>query len=1103
MKVYRMLFTHLFWALLFKITVAQEQPLTLHRIKPPSMKTDIHAGVQDPQGYMWFATDDGLYRYDGYHYTYYVDDPLNSNSLVSHHIETLYAGRNGMIWVGTQQGLGCLDPSTGSFTHFFHEQKESSLSDNEVKAICEDHEGIIWVGTNKGLNRLDPSTKIITRLLHSASDPKTISDDQIRVIYEDKQGMLWIGTGSAFGENYGTPPFNGGLNRFDRKTRTFIRYLHDPADLNSLADSRVRAIFEDSRGTFWIGTAGDGLHTMDREKGTFTRYSYDPAHPEKLSRPAQKKIDERIDEWADDHITFITEDVTGCIWIGTFGNGINRYDPVTKKVTHLSNIEEEIGNTKIDAPFWACSSKDGVLWIGYFENLYNVDLLQTNIPYVSTGDIVYCIYEDTSGVLWYGGEAGLVRKDPVKKTTEHFMHDPDDPRSLSSTAVASIYEDRQGVLWVGTSTGLTRFNKKDRSFTRFKSNLQIHQNEFYLSIEDVFEDSRDKFWIATADEGLKQMDRQTGAVLHYPYDTNDSNSTSTKRIRRIYEDRSGNLWIGTLGGGLNRLTKTGKFQYFLYRSDINDILEDFQGVLWVATSKGLYRKDQSSDKFEHFVYPGTQMTSDIVINGMLEDTQGSLWMNSAIGILELNRLRDGLVIYGESHGVNSETSGQFAYGGCYKSQSGQLFFGVGNGYYSFFPGKLSRNTRPPQILIHQFRLGGNIINPSRNGPLKKSLADTKEIRLRYDQNFFSFDFTAIHYSNPAENKHLFMLEGLDESWHIAGDQKTANYTKVPPGKYTFRVKASNSDGIWVEKSIAVIVLPPWWHTWWAYLLYGFAFVTGVLLFTWYRSSRLKQENLHLEEKINQRTVELERSLQERYELSKKIESQQALLSERLRISRELHDDIGSTLGSISIYSEVAKKRNAKNENTNEVLSKIGLASRELIDKMSDIVWSLNPNSESFEQLQNRMMAFAAMMLAPRNIVYDFSADEEIKTIQLTGEQRKNIFLIFKEALYNIVKYANCKNVHIALSGQKNSLVMIIRDNGNGFVVSQITGDATPGNGANLGGNGIKNMRARADDMNAKLNIDSKINEGTTIQLTLSRQNSDRVILPNVVIGRSR
>jgi len=328
------------------------------------------------------------------------------------------------------------------------------------------------------------------------------------------------------------------------------------------------------------------------------------------------------------------------------------------------------------------------------------------------------------------------------------------------------------------------------------------------------------------------------------------------------------------------------------------------------------------------------------------------------------------------------------------------------------------------------------------------------------------------------------MENLEKTWRNAGREKNAFYYNVPPGRYIFHVKASNRDGVWGEKAITVIINPPWYQTWWAYVLSVSVFIFIIWAFAWYRSRRLIAENLLLEEKVNKRTHELEQSLQEKYELSKKVESQQALLNERLRISRELHDDIGSTLGSISIYSEVAKKRTEKNENTNEVLSKIGLASRELIDKMGDIVWSLNPNNEGFEQLQNRMLAFAAMMLAPRNIHYDFCANEELKHIQLTGEQCKNIFLIFKEALHNIVKYADCKTVNIKLAVKNNHLMMIIKDDGKGFDASTITmNKICPGEHESLGGNGIKNMHARAGDLDGKLCIDSKINEGTTIQLT--------------------
>jgi len=416
-----------------------------------------------------------------------------------------------------------------------------------------------------------------------------------------------------------------------------------------------------------------------------------------------------------------------------------------------------------------------------------------------------------------------------------------------------------------------------------------------------------------------------------------------------------------------------------------------------------------------------------------------------------------------------------------KGKRGELFIGDRTGYYVFFPDQLKGNTTPPQIVITDFRLADNQpVKAGKGSPLKFPVTYTKEIHLKYNQNVFSFDFIGIHFNSPEAIRILFMMENLENDWRKASLEKKAFYYNVPSGRYIFRVKAANRDGVWAEKAITVIIDPPWYQTWWAYGLYVLAFVIIIRLFTW----SLKAENLLLEEKVINRTKELEQSLEEKYELSKKVESQQALLNERLRISRELHDDIGSTLGSISIYSEVAKKRMEKNENTNEVLAKIGLASRELIDKMSDIVWSLNPNNESFEQLQNRMLAFAAMMLAPRNIIYDFNADEKLKKLQFPGEQRKNIFLIFKEALHNIVKYADCRTVNIQLSLQNDQVVMIIKDDGKGFSTCKTTSNEIFASHEYSGGNGIKNMQARAEDMKAKLCIDSAINKGTTIQLTV-------------------
>ena len=238
---------------------------------------------------MWFTSTSGLHRYDGYQVTTYKHDPANPNSVGVDRLECLQADTNDIIWVGTfGAGLDRFDVSSGRFTHFRHDPKNAkSISSDTVFALKKDHEGILWVGTAIGLDKFDPLSGTFTHFVHKNNDPTSLSNNQVRAIYEDREGTLWIGTGSPFpGE---TPGDEGGLNKFNPKTGTFTRYMHDDKDPHSLVNNKVRAIFEDSRGTFWVGTAGDGLHTMDRAKGTFQRYPYDPLHPDKLSRPPLNK----------------------------------------------------------------------------------------------------------------------------------------------------------------------------------------------------------------------------------------------------------------------------------------------------------------------------------------------------------------------------------------------------------------------------------------------------------------------------------------------------------------------------------------------------------------------------------------------------------------------------------------------------------------------------------------------------------------------------------------------------------------------------------------------------------------------------------------------
>ncbi len=287
---------------------------------------------QDPRGYIWLSTQrKGLQKYDGSHFISYVNDPRNLNSLATNRVPSIYVDSTGIVWAGTYGGgLDKFDPETNSFIHFRHNAKDpGSLANDTVFIVMRDHLNNLWIGTYGGLDMLDEKTNKFVHYRNIPGDTSSLSYNRIWYIYEDRQGTLWIGCGSSF-FNLGENPGDGGLNRFDRRTGKFRRFLHDPDDPASIANNKVRALFEDSKGNFWVGSAGDGLHTLDRKTGKFTHYYYDPLHPENLSRPPVKNHPAGID-----HITFIKEDFSGSIWIGSLLNGINKYDPVTKKITHF------------------------------------------------------------------------------------------------------------------------------------------------------------------------------------------------------------------------------------------------------------------------------------------------------------------------------------------------------------------------------------------------------------------------------------------------------------------------------------------------------------------------------------------------------------------------------------------------------------------------------------------------------------------------------------------------------------------------------------------------------------------------------------------------
>jgi len=607
--------------------------------------------AQDKYGYMWFAdqTNDCLVRYDGYRMKIFHNDPKDSNSVGTKNFESIAADPSGNIWIGVPRGVDKFDAATDRFVHYRYPKGEKNRGYN---VILVDHSGIVWIGTGEGLDRLDPATGKFTHYLHSDNDISSLSSNIVRSLYEDKAGVLWVGTGIAFD----TKTKEGGLNKFKKATGTFIRYLHDPNDPHSLISNKVRAIFEDSKGNFWVGTDGDGLHLMNRQTGTFERLTYDPLHPEKLSRPPVKKGDHM------DHITFITEDVTGKMWIGTYFQGIVCYNPKTKKIDHFNSDDKKRAKGYTDNSTWqSYISKDGTLWISNeIRELFRVDPLQTGFSAVKMDAPVGEFLEDSSKNLWMTEEGkGLVMVDAKTNEKRYFSHDPLDPFSISYNIATCIQPGRDGKWWVGTWNGGNLFDPQTGKFIRYFYDAAIKDADA-TGLLAVLETGNETYFGLTGGR-LAVQDNNTGVITNYVNDPADTNSIScgpaSEKLVAVVDfldQGDGNIWMSVWnndGAALNLFNKkTKKFKHYLEKLTIGDILKSSDGKMWVSTSQGLFYRNDSLDSFIPVGPEGSEFRKTR-IRSKIEDADKNIWGVTGIGIFRYNPSKNELNIYGDKFGV--------------------------------------------------------------------------------------------------------------------------------------------------------------------------------------------------------------------------------------------------------------------------------------------------------------------------------------------------------------------------------------------------------------------------------------------------------------------
>jgi signal transduction histidine kinase/ligand-binding sensor domain-containing protein len=789
---------------------------------------------------------------------------LNENIPYGAAEETIYADPTGMIWIGfVRGGMEQFNPATGVFKDYKHDPADaSSLSAGMVSAILRDRLGRLWVGTAGGLDCLDEKTGKFIHYRNNPGDSTSLSSDAVRAIYQDHEGVLWIGTGFEFPFGAYKSAEDGGLNRME-KSGKFTRFMHDPKNSNSLINNKVRAIFEDSKGTFWVGTLGDGLHTMNRKTGTFERHTYNPANSEGLSRPPLKQIG------IPDPITFITEDATGTIWIGTYISGINRYDPITKKITHY-----ESSNGYPDKSCWAAfSSADGVLWLSSTDQggfLFRVDPEINDIKNISSTDNIICIYEDNESTLWAAGFAsGLLEYDTNRNLVHQFTYDAID--SLAGN-IRSIFQVSRDSLLLCTENAILVFNKKSKHFAPL-SYMQIPGSPSTIFsgryFHNLINDRAGFLWISTND-GLLRYNPADKSLKQYMHDDKDTTTIITNNITSVIKSSSGDVWASSgdfeavssvrtgsaSKGGINRLNgATGRFIHYLNGINILRMYSDAQGTIWAGSvNNGLYYFDEKNDRFNRFFSSQPQITKEPVIN-ITEDDLKNLWVITSSSIVRVDANRKGYFIYGKKYGIRP---GTLRFGGICKTKSGDILVGNNNGFYVLSPKEMHDQSKPLQLTVTGFLVNNHLVLPGTKSTLVKPIENTTKISLTYKQNNFSFNFAAIDYRDPDATKYYTLLENYDSIWRDAAGDKSANYINVPPGHYVFRVRAINIDGIESEKAIQITITPPWWQTWWAYLMYSLLLLIVIFLthkFQKQRTIRIERQKAQAKELAQAKEIE--------------------------------------------------------------------------------------------------------------------------------------------------------------------------------------------------------------------------------------------------------
>jgi ligand-binding sensor domain-containing protein/signal transduction histidine kinase len=981
--------------------------------------------VQDNQGFMWFGTQYGLNRYDGYKFKVFLHDPADPRSLSGVFITALFKDRSGVIWVGCNQVLDKYDPATETFAHNRIQAPHGKTEQLTIKNISQDSKGLFWLATTNGLFAFDPVSGVVGTYRHDANNPLSLSSSDVMSSGEDREGDFWVVTREGldkfdrktgnvllhvpqnepresffYEDHYGIfwliHALGNGLAVFDRKTNklTPIQLRKSPSSPTAL--SGFVAILEDRDGVLWLGSQGGGLFRFDRDHDRFVQYRNESGNPNSL---------------AENSVVSLYQDQEENIWVGMGTQGPNLFSRKKTAFESLPLLPATAENARDAFVAAVLKDKNGDLWMGQ-RTLRRLKRESGDPSTYATTDFegishVISLAEDHSGGIWEGtfGD-GLSRVDEKTGQVTTYRHDAADPSSLSSNIVPSLLIDHSGTLWASTWDGLDRFDSKTHRFTVYRPDAEA--TPLYLGIT---EDSHGILWIGTDAHGVQRFDPATSQFSVYAHDSANQATVSDSRVNSVFVDHAGAMWLATQNG-----------------------LDKFDPVSGIANS--YYERDGLSGN---------------VVACIREDGQGKLWMSTNKGISSFDPQSRSFRNYSTSDGLpGPDLTGWPA---CFKSADGEMFFGGFSGGVAFYPNQIKETAWTPPVVLTDLRVSGHGVGVGREeSPLKKVITQSDEVVLHHNQTMLSLEFSALSYLNPSSTRYRYKLDELDTDWNQTGsNQRVVTYTSLPAGKFTFRVQAATGHGAWSEPgaTLAIQILPAWWNTWWFRCMYVSLLVLLASLLYWYRVHQLTQQySIRLEERVGERT----------------------------RIARDLHDTLLQGFHGLMLRFQVASGLMPKGSKARGVLE-------DALDR-ADVL--LSASRDRIRDLRHETGPVTPLAEALAEAGREFQKDSPIVFgVVVTGVQRElnsmirdEVFLIGREAIVNSFCHSQGSRIEVEVDFDRSAVRLRIRDDGRGIPAETLRA------GGSVGHWGLSGMRERAEKMGARFRLWNRSGAGTEVEVTV-------------------